>query len=268
MQLINVVRQHARGFVIGGIVGLVLVASVASAATSGPTKKPPPKKGVKGVTFTKGAKGEKGKKGDKGPKGDKGDKGEQGPPGPPGPQGPAGPQGPQGPQGPAGKDADEEYGIAIVRVQRGATGAETPWAVYSTELGSPMGDSTGGTFRFTCRDVDVVCKVSIAAKALSDSSTAPAQVYPRILLHRGGSQSSSVEPMFYCEYGDGSGAGADYATITRKPKADTTPTGEPVPVHIGGSADCNGPDPTAGSVAVITVPVGFYDVWSSFTFRQ
>jgi hypothetical protein len=41
-----------------------------------------------------------------------------------------------------------------------------------------------------------------------------------------------------------------------------------VPAHIGGSADCNGPDPTAGSVAVITVPVGFYDVWSSFTFRQ
>jgi hypothetical protein len=265
MQWINAVRQHARASVIGGIIGLVLVASVASAATTGPTKKPPPKKGVKGVTFTKGAKGEKGQKGDKGPKGDKGDKGEQGPPGPPGPQGPAGPQ---GPQGPAGKDAPEEYGIAIVRVQRGVAGAETPWAVYSTELGSPMGDSTGGTFRFTCRDVDVVCKVSIAAKALSDSSTAPAQVYPRILIHRGGSQSSSVEPMFYCEYGDGSGPAAGYATITRKPKSDTTPTGDPVPVNIGGSADCNGPDPTAGNVAVITVPVGFYDVWSSFSFRQ
>lgn len=167
-------------------------------------------------------------------------------------------------KGEKGEKGDkEEYGIAVVRVQRGATAAVTPWAVYSTELGSPMGDSTGGTFRFTCRAGNSVCKVSIAAKVLSDSSTAPALVYPRILIHRGGSQTSSVEPMFYCEYGDG-----PQSTITRKPKSDTAPSGDPINVHIGGSADCNGPDATAGSVAVITVPEGYYDVWTSFQFQK
>ena len=161
-----------------------------------------------------------------------------------------------------------------MNVQRGA-GAVTPWAVYSTELGSPIGDSTGGTFRFTCRSTstppDGTCKVSIQAKVLSDSSTATARVNPRILIHRGGGQNTSVEPMLYCEYGDGSGGtggGAAYATISRQPKANTTPTGDPVPVHIGSSADCGGGDPAAGNVAVITVPEGFYDVWTSFTFQQ
>ena len=128
-----------------------------------------------------------------------------------------------------------------------------------------MGDSTGGTFRFTCRSnpPDGSCKVSIQAKVLSDSSTAAASVYPRILIHRGGGQNTSVEPMLYCEYGDG-----PTSAITRHLTSDVAPSGDPVVVNIGGSADCNGPDPTAGDVAVITVPEGFYDVWTSFTFQK
>ena len=98
-------------------------------------------------------------------------------------------------KGPKGDNAPaEEYGVAIVRVQRG-TGAATPWAVYSTELGSPVGDTTGGTFRFTCQPVvHETCRVSLQAKILSDSSVAPGTIYPRVLVYRGGAPDSNVEP--------------------------------------------------------------------------
>jgi hypothetical protein len=177
----------------------------------------------------------------RGPKGDKGDKGD---PGAPGANAPA-----------------EEYGVAIVRVQRGA-GAATPWAVYSTELGSPVGDTTGGTFRFTCTPAHETCRVSVQAKILSDSSVAPGTIHPRVLIYRGGDPDSSVEPEFYCEYGDGTAQ-----PVTRKPKADATPTGDPVSLHIGGSADCGLAGP-AGLVTEIVVPKGYYDVFSTFQIQQ
>jgi hypothetical protein len=256
MQLINAARRNLRAAIVGGIVGLVLVASVASAATTEPTKAPPkPKKGVKAVQYTKGAKGDKGEKGKPGPAGP------QGPAGPAGPAGPQSPAGPQGPAGAAGKDAPEEYGVAYVRVQRGATGPQSVWATYSTELGSPVGDTTGGTFRFTCTAAQEPCRLSVVAKVLSDTSSAAGKVYPRVLIYRGGDPDSAVTPEFYCEYGDG-----PFTAVPRAPKSDTTPTGAAVPLHIGGSADCNGPDTTAGAVAEIGVPKGYYDVFSTFAF--
>lgn len=261
MGLFNAARSNLRAAIIGGIVGLVLVASVASAATSELTKTPPkPKQGVKGAQFTKGAKGDKGQKGDKGPKGEPGP---AGPPGPQGPAGPAGPAGPQGPAGPAGQDAPEEYGVAYVRVQRGASAPQSVWATYSTELGSPVGDTTGGAFRFTCTAAQEPCRLSVVGKVLSDTGVAPGAVYPRVLLYRGGDPDSAITPEFYCEYGDG-----PFTAVPRTPKSDTAPTtGAPVPLHIGGSADCNGPVPTAGAVAEIVVPKGYYDVFSTFVFR-
>jgi hypothetical protein len=42
----------------------------------------------------------------------------------------------------------------------------------------------------------------------------------------------------------------------------------PLTLHIGGSADCDGPVPDAGAVSVITVPAGYYDVFSTFVFRK
>ena len=135
------------------------------------------------------------------------------------------------------------------------------WATYSTELGSPVGDTTGGSFRFTCTAAQEPCKVSVVAKVLSDTSVS-GKIYPRVLLYRGGDQDSVVTPEFYCEYGDG-----PQTTIPRTPKADTSPTtAGSVPLNIGSSADCNGPVPTTGTVDEIVVPKGFYDVFSTFVF--
>ena len=186
---------------------------------------------------------------------------EQGAPGATGPAGPAGPQGPKGDKGDKG-DPDEEYGVASVKVSRGSNPA-TVWARYSTELGSPVGDTTGGSFRFTCTAAHEPCRVSITAAALSDSSVAPAGFYPRVLLYRGGDPDSAITPEFYCEYGDG-----PPQTVARQPLASDPSAGPALPLHIGGSADCNGPVPTAGAVTEIVVPKGYYDVFSTFVFQK
>lgn len=161
--------------------------------------------------------------------------------------GDTGPQGPQGPQGEPGANAQAlPYGVAKVKVQRGS-GAATPWAVYSTTVGGPEGDTTGGTFRFTCSAANAPCEVSVAAYSTGDGVT----VYPRVDIQR---QSLDAGPQTYCEYGDG-------------PMSDAL-TGEAadLTINIGGSADCGGPDPVAGDVAAITVPAGYYDVASTFQF--
>ena len=161
-----------------------------------------------------------------------------------------------------GTGAPEEYGVAYVRVQRGVTAPQTVWATYSTELGSPVGDTTSGTFRFTCTAAQEPCRLSVVAKVLSDTSVATGKVYPRVLIYRGGDPDSVVTPEFYCEYGDG-----PFTVVPRTPKADTTAaTAGTVPLDIGGSADCNGPVPTAGAVTEIVVPKGYYDVSSTFVF--
>lgn len=164
-----------------------------------------------------------------------------------GPQGEQGEQGPQGLQGEPGEDAQAlPYGVAQVKVQRG-TGAATPWATYSTTIGSPVGDTTGGTFRFTCSEANAPCKVSVAGYSTADG----AQVYPRVSIQ---TESLNGGPQVYCEYGDGPMSAALTGTATD------------LPVHIGGSADCEGPDASTGLVNAITVPAGYYDVTSTFQF--
>jgi hypothetical protein len=152
-------------------------------------------------------------------------------------------------------------------IQRGTGPGDRPviWGLSSTELGSPVGDTTGGTFRFTCTAAHGTCTVTIRASVLSDSSTAPALFLPRILLYRGGDQVSGSQPALYCEFGDG-----PLQPIAREPLDENPSDGPDLPFNIGGSEDCGGPDPDppgGGNVERIVVPPGFYDVFTSFGFR-
>ncbi len=63
-----------------------------------------------------------------------------------------------------------------------------PWQIVSTEIGAPVGDTTGGSFRFTCTVAHDTCTVTIRAWVISDTSTGPAGFHPRILLTRGGNE--------------------------------------------------------------------------------
>ena len=201
-------------------------------------------------------------------RGPRGLSGPEGPTGARGAQGPAGPQGPQGPAGPAGGAPGSaapapEYGVAAVDVTRGATAAT--WAVYSTELGSPVGDTAGGTFRFTCTTAQAPCFVAVKAAALSDSA-GTVSFYPRLLLEKTGTPPGDLQPTLYCEYADGA-SGAGPKTLTKQPKS-ATPNYEALNVNIGGTADCLAGSPTGGDVARIQVPAGFYNVNASFSFRK
>jgi len=194
-----------------------------------------------------------------------------GPQGPQGPQGAPGASGASGAAGAAGLDGlpgapgapgapgvdapAAEYGVAAVSVQRGAAAALV-WARYSTRLGSPVGDTTGGAFRFTCSTANAPCRVSIGAAVLSNAPDAVG-VYPRVLIQR---QDLNAGAQYYCEYGDGG------VTAVASQASTSLPTYTPVSVHIGGSADCGGPVPTAGLIPEITVPAGYYDVLTTFTF--
>lgn len=172
-----------------------------------------------------------------------------GPQGPAGDAGPAGPAGPQGDPGPAWTPA---YGIGSVLVSRVGAPA-TAWATYSTTLGSPVGDTTGGAFRFTCKAAQAPCALSTAA---SISGSATATVYPRVLIHK---QEPSGGPSTYCEYADG----ADN-------DGNAEPVGSPLTMGIGGTLDCPGSTqayPAGGVVTEIDVPAGYYDVWATFVFK-
>jgi hypothetical protein len=151
-----------------------------------------------------------------------------------------------------------EYGAATVNVSIGGHAASV-WARYSTAIGSPVGDTTGGVFRFTCSTGP--CTVSVAAAILSDDA-GTGGVYPRVLIYR--QDLNNGGPEFYCEYGDGS-TGTAPATLTKQPLS-ATPTFAPMQINIGGSADCKGPVTAAGDVNQITVPTGYYDVNSTFVF--
>ena len=134
-------------------------------------------------------------------------------------------------------------------------------ATYSTALGSPVGDTTSGSFRFTC------------------SERRPRARWP-----------SRLRPSVTTPATSRSTPRADHASGRRRrrtrPSASTA-TARPVPplhhkqavlhgdpgysavqVNIGGSADCEGPISTAGDVDQITAPAGFYDVQSTFFFLQ
>ena len=210
-----------------------LSADIAAAICTGKPGAPgtPGAPGANGVSGSAGTSGAKGDKGDNGPGGSKGDPGQS--------------------------SAAPEYGVAQVLVSRGGATAK-PWATYSTLLGSPVGDNTGGTFRFTCSTDNAPCTVSVKAAGLG---TGYVKVYPRVLIY---SQSLAGGPETYCEYGDGSTKSGPLAIAKQDPTA--TPTYTNVPVNIGGSADCSGPVTTAGDVTQITVPAGYYDVNSTFVF--
>jgi hypothetical protein len=156
-------------------------------------------------------------------------------------------------------DPGAEYGVATVNVSRGLNPA-TAWATYSTALGSPVGDTTGGVFRFTCSTANAPCTVSIKAAVLSDSA-GTASFYPRVLIYR--QDYNSGGPEVYCEYGDGSTGSAPISLA--KQESSATPTYTAVPVNTGGTSDCGLPG-AGGDVSQISVPPGYYDVHSTFVF--
>lgn len=189
--------------------------------------------------------------------------------GPTGPQGPPGPDGPLGPAGPAGPSTAGEYAVANVFVSRG-TAAPGLWATYSAAMGSPIGTTTGGQVRFTCRSADKHCMVSISAAVLSNT-TGSAHVYARVLIYKqipGG-------PDNYCEYADGSDNNGTPATISRVPMSTIAASiNTPLNMGIGGSLDCQSTQvrPPSGVVNGIEVPGGpdgstEYDVFATFAFR-
>jgi Collagen triple helix repeat (20 copies) len=228
--------------------------------------------GAAGATGATGAKGATGANGTTAAKGDTGATGAQGATGAPGAQGTTGAAGAEGDTGTPGADGAvgpkcdpganapaAQYGVATVNVKRGA-GSASAWATYSTLLGSPVGDTTSGSFRFTCSDVNAPCTVAVKAAVLGTPGTV--NVYPRVLIMR--QDFNNGGPSSYCEYGDGS-TGAAPVPITKQ-ASSASPTYSAMKVNIGGSADCGIPGAPSGDVDQITVPSGYYDVHSSFVF--
>jgi hypothetical protein len=148
------------------------------------------------------------------------------------------------------------YGVAQVKVQRG-TNPASAWATYSTTIGGPVGDTTGGTFRFTCSEANAPCKVSTAGYATEDG----VKVYPRVSIQ---TQSLNGGPQTYCEYGDGIGSPAPDFGLSGVLSTDAA-AATALPLNIGGSDDC-GRNGSAGTLNEITVPAGYYDVTSTFQF--
>jgi hypothetical protein len=169
--------------------------------------------------------------------------------------------GPAGRDGKDGKDAPTpEYGVAAIDVTRGTS--TSTWATYSTALGSPVGDTTGGDFRFTCTAAQAPCQVAVKAAVLSDSAGAE-RFYPRVNISKDGTPDTAPQPRTYCEYADG-----PLSSLTRQSKS-SSPTYTPITVNIGGTADCFDTSQATtgnGDVATITVPAGYYNVTSTFVF--
>ncbi|HEY6498317.1 MAG TPA: hypothetical protein VIZ20_02765 [Streptosporangiaceae bacterium] len=138
--------------------------------------------------------------------------------------------------------APTTFGIGQVKVDGNL------WAQYdAAELGAPGGDSTSGTFRFTCKTA-AGCDLSLSAY-----STAPKgwSVYPRILI----------------QTEDNNNSGATTAL---------TGTAATVPLGVGSTLDCGSTTQTipAGGppVTFINVPGDasgeglHYDVFTTLTF--
>jgi hypothetical protein len=136
--------------------------------------------------------------------------------------------------------------------------------VYSIALGSPLADTTGGTFRFTCGAAQAPCFVAVKAAALSDGG-GTVLFYPRVSISMDGTQVTAPQPRQYCEYADGSGL-TGFATLTKQP-VSATPTYEAVSLDIGGTADCFIPPPPGGVVDRIELPEGFFNVTTSVAFH-
>ncbi len=238
----------------GVVTACVEPATKGNEATSGDLKLSGCPKGSRQISWNiSGPKGANGANGSAGPQG------AQGAAGPQGAQGAAGSQGPAGAPGSGGQAAPSpEYGVAAVDVTRGTSTAT--WAVYSTPLGSPVGDTTGGSFRMSCSASQAPCAVAIKAAVLSDGS-GTVTFWPRLLLTQ--DQTASA-PTDFCEYGDGS-TGAAAATVTKQPMS-ATPTYQAVQLNIGGTYDCPFGTGSGGDVNSIPLPMGHYDIYASFTF--
>jgi len=173
--------------------------------------------------------------------------------------------GARGPAGPPGKNAQAlPYGIGQVLVDRGA--GATPWATYSTTLGSPVGDTESGTFRFTCKTVPAGCNLSVQAYTTASGY----KVYPRVLIYK--TDATGATPvMSTCEYADGSDNNGAMTAVGTSAASPTL-----VPLGIGGSLDCGSTVqsiPANGVVDSINVPGAagegmHYDVFTTLTFTK
>jgi hypothetical protein len=211
--------------------------------------------------------GPAGKQGSQGPAGPQGAQGGQGSQGPQGPAGPAGPAGPPGSNAPA-----PEYGVASVYLARG-DGEPSRFAIYSAQLGSPAGTTTGGDFRFSCAPGQAPCRISIGAAVISDQSS-DAAFYPRLVIHRDPGTVADA-PLTSCEYADGAGTLTGLGQIPRVASLDDALVAmreSPVDMGIGGSLDCGSDQVYSPTVNEIWVPAGsatdtaYYDVAATFSF--
>ena len=195
-----------------------------------------------------------------------------GPAGPQGPAGPAGPAGPTGLAGPPGQNAPAlEFAVVSVFVDRG--NGPTRYATFSVALGSPVGTTTGGDFRFSCSAAQAPCKISYGAAVISDQS-GNALVHPRLLIHK---ENGPGAPITFCEYADGANNNAGLDQIPRVPSLQDAVSAMQTPLNmgIGGTLDCGSTQtyPITGVVTEILVPAAsngsstaFYDVAATFAF--
>ncbi len=162
--------------------------------------------------------------------------------------------------------------MANIYVSRG--GAEPArFATFSTELGSPVGSTTGGQFRFTCTPAQAPCKVSWGAVVISERS-GTSLVFPRITIHKE-SGAALGQPMTFCEYAEGANNNLGAARVERVPsvQAGRSAIREPQGVGVGGSLDCGAGQPFSQRVTEVWVPAAsasnasnYYDVWVTLTF--
>jgi hypothetical protein len=135
-------------------------------------------------------------------------------------------------------------------------------------MGSPVGTTTGGEFRFTCSVAQAPCKISIAAAVLSDTSGS-ALVYARLVIYK----QFVDDPEVLCEYADGSDNKGTPATISRVPMSTSVASiNTPLSMGIGGSLDCGSSQPYTPTVQDIWVPSApdysaYYDVFATFAFK-
>jgi hypothetical protein len=224
--------------------GLVDLSPAARASLHGQT-------GARGTTGTTGTTGAKGTTGAAGVAGTTGVIGVTGAAGTTGAQGTTGVKGENGKDG---KDAPAAtYGVGNINVSRGGAAAST-WQQLSTDLGSPVGDTVSGTFRFTCSEAKAPCAVSVSAYA----TTSGVMVYPRVLITKDSIDTGA--PLGTCEYGDGSDNNGAVTALSNAAVA--------VPLGIGGSLDCGSAQayPANGVASTIEVPAGYYNVTSTLHF--
>ena len=259
---------HKPGIHNGVITTCVEPATKGNRATSGDLNFLVCLKGARKISWNiRGPRGLAGPKGATGAAGPAGAQGAQGPAGAAGPAGSAGPGGAAGPAGPQGPPGSAEYGVASITVKNNGDVVAIPNTAYSIALGSPVADTTGGVFRFTCTAAEEPCTIAVKAAALSDTDIGgTVRFLPRVLVMKGGLPPGSAAPDIYCEYADGAGGPAGLVNLTKQPLAPV-PDGTVIPIDIGGTADCElGTPPTTGPVDSIKVQQGFYNVHASFAF--